>query len=369
MGICASCQAPDDLPDNAKPGGLSQMSQEDGLDPSVSEEEPNIEPASAEEKPRPRAKKTKPRDTEPLPIDPDPAQAACFEHHCNARPEAPPRTGWIQDAPNNHSEPAPRTGWIQDSPDNHSATPVHWVDVPTVDPGMGYGSISGDIRRLCNQMTIRCSNGKQFSNPAGLVRDKLAAAMTEFLAAELDGAQLQICPEDFNSAGLINLKSVLIERLGENCASLDVLALCTQGPPLMTMANQLMPVQKKYPLNDIQKGGWNIDIYITQPGSAVVTHTRTEQDQLNFRKEFNHRDRIDANKKAGKSDRRDGRRFRLTWSAQFTLQSPILVQFAVNTVQFSDQMNEECRAELLSILNAQYGDSIVVGKTIGSAYE
>ena len=85
----------------------------------------------------------------------------------------------------------------------------------------------------------------------------------------------------------------------------------------MTMANQLAPVQKKYPLNDIQnqgKGCWNIDIYVTKPGSAVVTHTRTEQDQLNFRKVFNHPDRVDANKKAGKSTRRDGRRFRITWS-------------------------------------------------------
>ena len=56
-------------------------------------------------------------------------------------------------------------------------------------------------------------------------------------------------------------------------------------------------------------------------------------------------------------------------SAQFTLQSPVVVQFAVNIVQFSDQMNEECKAELLSILREHYGDSIAEGKTIGPAYE
>ena len=56
-------------------------------------------------------------------------------------------------------------------------------------------------------------------------------------------------------------------------------------------------------------------------------------------------------------------------SAQFTLQSPFVVQFAVNIVQFSDQMNDECRTELLSILRKHYGDSITEGKPIGPAYE
>jgi hypothetical protein len=56
--------------------------------------------------------------------------------------------------------------------------------------------------------------GKQFSNLDDLASDELAAAMTKFLVAELDGAELKIGPQDFNSAGLIDLKSVLIERIG-----------------------------------------------------------------------------------------------------------------------------------------------------------